>query len=160
MTDLNEYLTPFQKQMITELNNHDVRYLVVGALAVAYHGYPRASEDLDIFFEQSRPNIDRLIRALDAFTDGEFSTVRTRDDLMEIEAFFVGEGTNVIDFLSIIDGVTFNQCWEHRVSFETIEETIPVIAREQLIKNKKNTGRTRDKADVEALENDITENDS
>lgn len=160
MTEPIDYLTPFQKQMITELNNHEVRYLVVGAVAVAYHGYPRASEDLDIFFKKSRPNIGRLIHALDAFTDGEFSKVKSREDLMESEAFFVGEGANEIDFLSSIDGVKFDPCWENRIQIDLASVRVLMIAREQLIQNKKSTGRTRDEADVEALENKNVENDS
>jgi predicted nucleotidyltransferase len=139
------------KDMLQCLSAEGVRFLIVGAYALAVHGYPRATKDIDFFVWATPENAENLIRALmrfgapiKALSAADFSSAGT--------VFQIGTGPRRIDILTRISGVTFEEAYANRntVSIEGIE--VPVISLKDLIANKRASGRTQDLADIERLE--------
>lgn len=129
------------------------RFLVVGAHALAVHGYPRATVDLDIWIDPSPDNAGRVWSALAAFgapLDALGIDVRdlTRADVV---AQF-GLPPNRIDILTGVTGVTFEDAWTTRLEAAVEGVRVPVIGRHALLQNKAATGRDKDRADVKGLE--------
>lgn len=129
------------------------RFMVVGAHAMAVHGVPRATQDLDVWIEATDENAERVWHALVDFG-------APLEDLGITAADFVRPGTviqlglapNRIDVLTGISGVAdFEAAWADRVDHEIDGRAIPFLGRDALITNKRATGRLRDLADIEAL---------
>jgi len=138
------------KEFIALLHSNAVEFLVVGAHALAAHGRPRYTGDLDIWINPVPPNIDRLIGALDAF--GFVSLGLSAQDFMQPDAMVqLGYPPARIDLLTTIDGVSFAEAYSHKLSFEIGGAMLPVISLDDLIRNKLATGRSKDLADVESL---------
>jgi hypothetical protein len=132
-------------------NEEKVEYMVVGAYALAYHGLPRATGDIDIWIRRSNENADRVWRALSRF--GVPLLDLTRDDLKKSETVLqIGIAPRRIDILTSIDGVEFDEAGPEREELEIEGITIPVIGRKHLLQNKRATGRPQDEADVARLE--------
>jgi len=138
------------REFIQALNNQAVRYLVIGGYAVAFHGEPRYTKDLDIWIQLSPENAARLVRALDAFGFGSLN-LRVEDFLVPDEVVQLGYPPNRIDLLVSLQGVDFETCYTSRV--ETVMDGVLVnfIDLENLKKNKQATGRLQDLADLENL---------
>lgn len=127
-----------------------VRFVLVGGHAVAGHGEPRLTEDLDVFVEPSPKNAARLREALVDFGFGDVAPVVAA--LAEIDkVFMLGRKPWRIDVLTGIDGVTFAEAWASRVEAEFASKPLFVIGRAALVKNKRAAGRPKDLADVAAL---------
>jgi hypothetical protein len=125
--------------------------VVVGGHAVAAHGEPRLTEDLDVLVEASRENAARLRQALVAFGFGELAP--TEGDLAKTgNVWMLGRKPWRIDILTRIDGVTFEQVWRGRVAADFVAAPLYVIGRDELIANKRAAGRPKDLADIAALE--------
>jgi hypothetical protein len=127
-----------------------VRYLVVGGYAVALHGYPRYTKDLDIWIESNPENAQALVLALTQF--GMASLGLTETDFLDPEQVVqIGYPPNRIDILSTVSGLEFTSCYAQRV--KTILDGVEVnfIDLENLRKNKKASGRLQDLADLENL---------
>jgi hypothetical protein len=140
-------------EMLDALSGANAEFLVVGAHALAVHGYPRATGDLDLWIRATPENAERVWKALVAF-GAPLDDLRL-DDLSTPEVVFqIGVAPNRIDLLTSISGVVFDEAWEARVSADVSGRTIPVLGRAQLLANKRATGRLRDLADVEELERD------
>ncbi len=129
---------------------HGVRFLVVGGYAVAAHGHPRLTRDLDVWVWVDPENAARMVRALGEFgfeslglTAGDFSE--------EGRVVQLGYPPNRIDIMTSIDGVEFENCWDRRAEIVLDSLAVPFIGLEDLEKNKLTTGRTQDIADVEGL---------
>ncbi len=139
------------KEMLQCLSGENVRFLLVGAYAVAAYGYPRATKDLDLFVQPAPENASNLMRALARF-GAPLSGVSVADFSNEGIVFHIGSNPRRIDILTQISGVEFQQAYERRktVCLEGID--VPVISLEDLIANKRATGRKQDLADVERLE--------
>lgn len=138
------------KEFVRLLDAHDVRYLVVGGAAVSVLGFVRMTEDLNFWLQRSEPNANKTLAALAAFGfAGEFS----KDDLLDPTAvLMLGRPPNRIDLLTWISGRDFDDCWPRR-SYEMLDGLrVPMIALEDLIINKKASGRLKDLADVEEFE--------
>ena len=138
------------KEFIESLNANRVRYLVVGGYAVALHGYPRYTKDLDIWIESSPENAQALVLALTQF--GMASLGLTKSDFLDPEQVVqIGYPPNRIDILSTVSGLEFTSCYAQRV--KTILDGVEVnfIDLENLRKNKKASGRLQDLADLENL---------
>jgi hypothetical protein len=140
------------------LANHGVRYLLVGGEAVIYHGYPRLTGDVDFWFEQTPENAERLFAALKAFWDGHVPNVASAEELL-VPGLIVqfGRPPNRIDLIASISAVDFETAWARRI--EEIVELGPgrrppiyIIAVDELLRNKRATGRHKDLDDVEHLE--------
>ncbi len=138
------------RAFIKSLNSNGVDYLVVGAVALAHHGLPRYTGDLDIWVRNSPENARRLESALTDFGFGGLG-LKAADFQDSYRVIQLGVPPARIDLLTSLTAVDFDQAWRDRV--ETAFENVPVnfIGREALILNKRFTGRAKDKADLEAL---------
>ncbi len=133
------------------------RFLVVGAHALAVHGIPRATQDLDVWVEPTPENADRVWQALIRFGAPLEDLQIDRDDFVRPETVVqIGLPPNRIDLLTGITGVAnFSGAWEARTESEVGGQTIPFLGRETLLANKRATGRLKDLADIEALGEDV-----
>lgn len=139
------------KELFTLLNAHSVDYVIVGAFALAFHGVPRNTGDVDILVQPTEHNAKRVIAALDAFGLGDLGI--TEGDLTkEDHVIQIGVAPVRVDFMTSLSGVTWTEAASSRIESDYDGVPIWLLSREALIKNKKATGRQRDLADVEALE--------
>jgi phage replication-related protein YjqB (UPF0714/DUF867 family) len=139
------------REFIQSLNDKQVRYLVAGGYAVALHGYPRYTKDIDIWVDRSRENANKLIAALELF--GFASLKLTMEDFLESGHIIqLGHPPNRIDLMTSLTGVTFEACYEKRKILDVDGLEINFIDLENLKANKKATGRYQDLADLENLE--------
>jgi predicted nucleotidyltransferase len=139
------------KEMLQCLSEENVRFLLVGAYAVAAYGYPRATKDIDIFVQPAPANASSLMRALARF-GAPLSNVSADDFATAGIVFQIGSQPRRIDILTWISGVDFQQAYDRRETVCLEGLNVPVISLEDLIANKRATGRTQDLADVERLE--------
>jgi hypothetical protein len=139
------------KEFIKSLNDNDVRYLVVGGYAVAFHGHPRYTKDIDIWIEMNRGNATNLMRALDEFGFGSIG-LKAEDFLEPNQVVQLGYPPNRIDLLLSLSGVEFETCYMSKVQVAIDDVMVNFIDLENLKKNKKASGRLQDLADVESLE--------
>ncbi|HEX6648282.1 MAG TPA: hypothetical protein VF075_02040 [Pyrinomonadaceae bacterium] len=138
------------REFVELLNALKVRYIVVGAFAVAYHGYPRYTADIDLFVERSDENAERLLQVIEKFGFGELKL--SRDDFLnEDQVIQLGIAPSRIDLLTILSGVSFEQAWSTREQGEIDGLTVPFISKEMLKRNKSASGRSQDLADLEHL---------
>lgn len=145
--ELNRDWTEFLSALISRR----VRFVIVGGHAVAGHGEPRLTEDLDVFVDRSLGNAKRIRLALLDFGFGKIAP--TEAELARPRrVFMLGRKPWRIDILTSIDGVSFEQAWKSRVKADFVVAPLPVIGRDMLIKNKRAAGRAKDIADVALLE--------
>ncbi|NEO86612.1 MAG: nucleotidyltransferase family protein [Spirulina sp. SIO3F2] len=143
-------LDPDLKEFIELLNKHEVRYLIVGGYAVAIHGHPRYTKDIDIWIDRVPDNAQRIIQVLKDFGFGALGL--KAEDFLEIEQIIqLGYPPNRIDILTSPDGVEFDVCYPIRLESEVDGITIKFIDLENLKKNKQASGRSQDLADLDNL---------
>ena len=132
------------------LNARDVEYLIVGGYAVAFHGAPRFTGDIDLFI---RPAEESANRMLEAVRDFSFPTADvTTEMLLERNTIVrLGRVPRQVYLMSSISGVTWETAWDSRKPGTYMDVKVFYIGREELIANKRACGRTKDLADVEAL---------
>jgi hypothetical protein len=148
-------LNPDFHDMLSALCGEGAEFLLVRAYALAAHGLPRATGDMDIWIRCSAGNAERVWRALRRF--GAPLTGLTRDDLNTPNLVFqIGVAPRRIDILTSIDAVQFDEAWPHRQVIEIEGLAIGVIGRLHLIQNKRAVGRPQDLTDVAWLERDQT----
>jgi hypothetical protein len=138
------------KEFIQSLNDNQVRYLVIGGYAVAFHGYPRYTKDIDIWVEMSQENATNLIKALEQFGFGSLN-LQTSDFLDPDQVIQLGYPPSRIDLLTTPSGVTFETCFASRIEVPFEDLTVNFIDLENLKQNKKASGRLQDLADLENL---------
>jgi hypothetical protein len=128
-----------------------VEFLVVGGYAMAAHGLPRATKDIDLWVHAFPENARRVLRALDDF--GAPRHGLTPADL-EIPGtiYQVGVPPNRIDIITLVEGVNFEDAWLHRIEVDIAGLRIPVIGKSDLIANKRTVGRPQDLVDADLLE--------
>ena len=144
-------MNPDYRDILSALSEAGVEYLVVGAYAMAVHGVPRATGDLDVWIRPSPDNAARTIAALRRF--GAPLQDLTASDLCQPGTVFqIGVAPRRIDMLTAIDAVSFDDAWKARRSIHVDDLEVWVIGRDALLKNKRATGRPRDRADAEQLE--------
>jgi hypothetical protein len=139
--------------LLQALNDANARYLIVGAHALAFYARPRATADFDVWVEPSAENAPRVYRALAAFgAPLENLTVEELrgDDLI----FQIGIAPLRVDIITGVSGLTFAEAWPHRSEGALDGLRFFVIGRDDLIRNKRASGRAKDLADIERLEND------
>ena len=137
------------KEFIQFLNEHKVRYILLGGWAVGIYGNPRATKDIDFLIAIDDENIDHLQKALFHFG----APTVDKSVFQEIgNVFRLGSSPIQIDVTNDADGIDFELCYEKRNSITIDDLEISVISKEDLIVNKKASGRHRDLADVEFLE--------
>jgi hypothetical protein len=137
--------------LLRALSAHDVRFLIVGAYALAIHGRPRATGDLDVWVEATPLNAGRLIAALTEF-GAPLNAVTRQDFSAPGIVFQMGLAPYRIDILTEISGVTFAAAWSTRVRAPFGPDLdVDYIGREEFIRNKRATGRAKDLGDIEGL---------
>ena len=138
------------KELLTLLNYHNVKYIVVGAYALAYHGAPRFTGDLDIFVQPDPENARRLIAALSDFGFG--SVGLTEGDFTKSnQVVQLGVPPVRIDLITSISGVTWNDAFSGSVAADLDDVPVRFIGRNHFVINKRAIGRKKDLADLEAL---------
>jgi hypothetical protein len=139
--------------LLAALLSADARFLVVGAHAMAVHGVPRATGDLDVWMARDPENVDRVWSALGRFGAPLASLGVSRDDLSRPDQVIqIGLPPRRIDLLTSVSGVEFGAAWPNRVVKPVSSLSVPFIGREDLIRNKRATGRPKDLADLAELE--------
>ncbi|MBI4559946.1 MAG: nucleotidyltransferase, partial [Candidatus Hydrogenedentes bacterium] len=146
-------LPPDFKEFLNSLREHGVEYLLIGGYAVGYHGYPRATNDLDIWIASHRQNAERMTAALRAFG---FDVPELSPDLFLADRHIVRMGIPPmrIEILVRLSGVTFDQCYAERVVDEVDGVEVNLINLRHLRANKKAAGRFKDLDDLEHLVSD------
>lgn len=138
-------------EMLAALSAAGAEFLVVGAHAVAVHGRPRATGDLDLWVRPTADNASRVWQALSAF-GAPLSQLTEADLALPDLIFQIGVPPARIDVMTGVSGITFDEAWPRRAIVTVSGRSVPVIGREDLIRNKKASGRPRDLADVAELE--------
>lgn len=138
--------------VLLALNEAEVDYLVVGAHAMALHGVPRATGDLDLLVRPSPRNAERVLAALHAFGAPLEAHGVTRSDFENPgNVYQIGLPPRRIDLLTSISGVDFDRAWDSRQKVEIAGLEVAFLGREALLANKKASGREKDLADVRLL---------
>jgi hypothetical protein len=141
---------PDFRELLALFNAHHVEYLVIGGYALAFHGAPRFTGDLDIFVKPDAVNAQRILTALEAF--GFASVGLTPNDFERPDQVIqLGVPPVRIDLITSITGVSWDEAWAGRVAGRYGDMPVSFIGREQFITNKRATGRTKDVADLEVL---------
>jgi hypothetical protein len=138
------------REFVELLNSSGVSFLIVGGHAVAFHGYPRFTGDLDVWIATDPENAFRVAKALSDFGFGSLK-FSAEDFVRPGYAIQLGRPPYRIDILTSIDAVAFSRAYRRRRTVRIGALTIPFIALEDLLKNKRATGRPQDLADVERL---------
>ena len=138
------------KEFIECLNSNNVRYLLVGGWAIGMHGYPRATKDIDFLVSVKHDNLEKLEKTLIAFGGPP-----VKIELLKKKGYAIRMGNSPIqiDIISEADGIDFDDCYKRKKIIKTEKVKINVISKNDLIKNKRASGRTMDIADAERLEN-------
>jgi hypothetical protein len=150
------HFSPDIQDLLLQLAKHRVRYLIVGAEAVIFHGFARLTGDVDLFFEPTPPNCRALFSALRDFWNGPVPGIESPADLATKGTIFqFGHPPNRIDLMNAISGVGFSAAWKSKTP-QTIlirkkKITIPYIGLLALIKNKEACGRPKDLEDLKYL---------
>jgi len=139
------------EELLTLLEQNNVEYVIVGGYAVAFHGYPRFTKDIDIFFRNSTDNIKNIITVLVKFgfpeSDLPYSLFSETGNIIQF-----GVSPLRVDIINEIDGVSFDEAFHNSVRGKYGSVDVNFIGRIQLIKNKKESGRPQDLVDAEKLD--------
>jgi hypothetical protein len=139
------------RDLLAEFNAHEVKYLVVGAYALAAHGKVRATKDLDVWVQPELRNAQRTLRALHAF-GAPLQDLSEEDLTRPGTVFQIGVTPLRIDVVTAIDGVEFEEAWKARLHVDLGGLGVWVLSREHLIAKKRATGRPQDNVDAQWLE--------
>lgn len=138
------------RDLLSTLNDCKVRYLVVGAHALAYHTEPRFTKDFDIWVEASPDNAQRVFKALAAF-GAPLANVSVSDFVAPDLIYQIGVPPCRVDVMTGISGVSFSAAWRKRKRAEYGGIPINVLGRADLVRNKRASGRPQDLLDVQNL---------
>ncbi len=140
------------RDLLQALLEAGARFLVVGAHAMAVHGVPRATGDLDVWIAVDPDNADRVQSALARFGAPLAAMGISRADFLgEDQVVQLGLPPRRIDVLTSISGVGFEDAWAGRVTHDVAGLRVPFLGRDALVRNKRASGRAKDRADLEAL---------
>jgi predicted nucleotidyltransferase len=138
------------REFIELLNSHNVDFLVIGGYAVAFHGHPRFTGDIDFFLRATPDNAERVMATLRAFGFADLA-LTTEDFQRPGTVVQLGRSPNRIDLLTSITGVTFEEAWETRLNGTLDGLSVSFLGLAALLKNKAASGREKDLADVAKL---------
>jgi hypothetical protein len=144
---------PKGPEFIELLNSAGVKYVIIGGYAVAYHGHPPYTGDIDIFIDLSEANAERMEQVIRRFgfqeTGLSAKDFTTPDSIVQL-----GRPPNRIDVVTSVDAVDFREAWESRIEATLDGTPVHFISKGLLLRNKKTTGRARDLADIEEISDD------
>ncbi len=138
------------REFVESLNANEVRYLVVGGYAVAIHGYPRYTKDLDIWVDLSGENAEHIVQAIREFGFGSLG-LTSEDFLGTDQIIQFGYPPNRIDLLTSLPGVEFESCFKNLIPVDIGGITASFIGLSDLRRNKAASGRPQDIADIDNL---------
>ncbi len=139
------------KEFIKLLNDHECRYLIVGGYALSFHSQPKFTKDIDFWIDPQPDNAEKIIKVLSDFGFGQLDI--TIDDLTDPNKIIqLGKEPLRIDLLTSIDGLTFEMAYENRVIGNYFDIKANIISQEDLILNKKSSGRKKDLFDLSWIE--------
>lgn len=138
------------KELLELFNAHNVEYMIVGGYALAFHGAPRYTGDLDIFINPSTANAQRIIKTLDEFGFGSVG-LSVNDFITSDKIVQLGVPPVRIDIITSITGISWKQAFKNRVEGYYGKTKVFFISRADFITNKKALSRQKDLADIEAL---------
>ena len=142
---------PDFRDLLALFNTHKVNYLIVGGYALAFHGVPRYTVDIDIFIKPTIENAKRILLSLDEF--GFKSAKLTIDDFVNPDSVVqLGVAPVRIDLLTSLTDLSWEEAFSGRTEGKYGDIIVYYLGRKEFIKNKRATGRTRDLADLEELE--------
>ena len=141
---------PDFRELLALLNAHNVEYVVVGAYALAFHGAPRFTGDLDVFVQPSAENAARILAALAAF-GFRFENLTAQDFTVPNQVVQLGLPPVRIDLITSITGVSWEQARSHRVAGNFGNVPVHYLGLDEYIANKRATARKKDIADLEEL---------
>ena len=138
------------RKFIQSLNDNGVRYLVIGGYAVAFHGHPRYTKDMDVWIAMDAENAANMVKALEQFGFAPLG-LQAADFLAPDQIVQLGYPPNRIDVITSAAGVEFETCFTARVQSDVNGVLVNFIDLENLKRNKSTVGRHQDLADVENL---------
>ena len=140
------------REMLSLLLEEEAEFVVVGAYALAVHGLPRATGDIDLFVNPTRSNSPKVYRSLVKF-GAPMAELEPEDFSAPGVVFQVGVAPRRIDIFTEIDGVSFEEANSDALTVDMAGLAVPVISKHDLIRNKEATGRLKDKLDADNLKN-------
>jgi len=139
------------KDMLQVLLDNGVKFLLVGAYAMGVHGYPRATGDIDIWVEPSAENSALVYSSMAAFGAPLHGIDETTFTISGV-VFQIGVAPRRIDIITKISGVEFDDAYQHRQIIEIEGLSVPILSFDDLVRNKRATGRDKDRLDADILE--------
>ena len=140
-------LNPDFRDILSCLKDEAVEFIIVGAYALAAHGLPRATGDIDLWVKNSPDNAQRIIRALVKF-GAPVSNLSEEDFILPDMIVQIGVEPCRIDLLTSIDGIEFNAAWKNRVIINIDDLELHVLSKADLLKNKLAVNRDKDQSDI------------
>jgi hypothetical protein len=137
--------------MLSVLYEEKVKFILVGAYALAAHGYPRATMDIDFWVMASGENAEAVIRALERF-GAPMQEISKKDFEAEGNIFQIGVAPRRVDIITSVDGLNFEDAFANSEILEIEGIPVHVLSKKDIIANKRASGRTKDLADIEMLE--------
>jgi len=138
------------KELLRKFNEHQIKYLIVGAYAVMKYTEPRYTKDLDVWIEPSRVNAEKVFRALAEF--GAPLDSVTAEDFSNPELIFqIGIAPHRIDILMSVKGLQFAEAWARRIETRFDDVPLQIVSKADLLTAKEAMGRPQDILDAEAL---------
>src|SRR5580765_1736494 len=144
-------LTADFRDFLKSLNDHGVEYLLIGGHAVAYHGYVRPTQDMDVWIAISQENAQRMVAAVEAFFGCKLEGLAPEWFLDPDQVTRFGVRPNLIEILTKIDGGDFRPAYSHKIIGELEGVRVNIIALADLKRNKQASGRNKDLADLDNL---------
>lgn len=144
--------SPDYEEFLESLNAHGVRYLIVGAHAVAFHGHPRATRDLDVFIEATDDNAERTLSAIREFFGGSDAGLTVGDLSDPDKIIQLGIAPSRIDIMKLLSSeLPFEEAWKNRAAGAFSNVATQYLSLEDLIREKERAGREQDRADAAKL---------
>lgn len=145
--------TELHQQLIRKLIESGVDFIIIGGYSVIFHGYKRTTGDIDIWLKPDNENKQKLLPVLKYFNfdDSEISQVRNLDFTRHL-VFSIGDEPEKMDFLTHINLVKYSDADDHKILADIDGLMIPFLHLNDLVLSKMNTGRQKDKADIEMLQ--------
>jgi predicted nucleotidyltransferase len=142
-------LTKDFRDFIASLEKSGVRYVLIGGYAVAWHGHPRYTKDIDFLVEKTEANAEAIVRAFEDFGLGSLGF--QKGDFLEGEGAYFGLPPYRVDLLNCAPGINFEEAWETRIIGDWDGLKVNVLCLELLIRTKRAAGRGDDLADIAKL---------
>lgn len=135
------------RDILSSLNRAKAEFIVVGAFALASHGRPRATGDIDIFLRNSQDNAERVMTALRDF-GAPLANLSLEDFTSHDNVVQIGVEPRRIDLMTRISGVSFDDAWKNKVAVQIGDLEVFVLSKNDLLKNKRATDREKDRGDI------------